>query len=132
MEKKGGRTGPAPLPIWRDANRLLLEIERAVQSFPRYHKYTIGSDLRMLAMRLCRCLARALAATDGQRLRYVQHMLDTLGDLKIAIQLAKELQAFAGFAIVERVAHLAVSIGKQGGAWRRRLSSTSARPASRA
>jgi len=28
------------LPIWRDANRLLLLIEQAVKTFSRYHKYT--------------------------------------------------------------------------------------------
>lgn len=36
----------AQLPIWRDANRLLIEIEQAVRKFPRYHKYALGSDLR--------------------------------------------------------------------------------------
>jgi len=38
------------LPIWRDANRLLPVVEQAVRSFPRYHKYTLGSDLRNQAM----------------------------------------------------------------------------------
>lgn len=33
------------LPIWHDANRLLLIIEEAVRWFPRYHKYTLGTDL---------------------------------------------------------------------------------------
>jgi hypothetical protein len=27
------------LPIWRDANRLLLGVEQAVRGFGRYHKY---------------------------------------------------------------------------------------------
>jgi len=35
------------LPVWRDATRLLLEIEQAVREFPRYHKYSIGSTLRL-------------------------------------------------------------------------------------
>ena len=40
------------LPLWRDATRLLLEVENAVRQFgktpspPRYHKYALGSDLR--------------------------------------------------------------------------------------
>ncbi len=33
------------LPLWRDAQRFLLEVELAVRAFPRYHKYTLGSDL---------------------------------------------------------------------------------------
>ena len=115
MEQQHTRhPGSTRLPIWRDANRLLVEIETAVRAFPRYHKYTVGSDLRVLAMRVCRLLARALAATGEQRLAYVRQLLDTVGDLKITIQLAREVQAFAGFAAFERSATLAVAIGKQG------------------
>ncbi|MBP6809444.1 MAG: four helix bundle protein [Chromatiaceae bacterium] len=47
------------LPIWRDANRLLLAIEQAVRVFPRYHKYTLGSELRRQAMQVCRLIMRA-------------------------------------------------------------------------
>lgn len=133
MERQHTRhSGSTRLPIWRDANRLLVEIETAVRAFPRYHKYTVGSDLRVLAMRVCRLLARALTPTGEQRLASVRQLLDTLGDLKITIQLAREVQAFAGFAAFERSATLAVAIGKQGGAWLRRLSATGARPESRA
>jgi len=52
------------LPIWRDANRLLVAIEQAVMQFSRYHKYTLGSDLRKQAMGICRVLVRALNAND--------------------------------------------------------------------
>ena len=48
------------LPLWRDANRLLLEIELAVKTFSRYHKYTIGSDMRRQAMGVIRLIVRAL------------------------------------------------------------------------
>ncbi len=34
-------------PIWRDANRLLVMIEKVVRDFPRYHKYIIGSEMRL-------------------------------------------------------------------------------------
>lgn len=39
------------LPLWRDAQRFLLEVEWAVRAFPRYHTYTQGSDLRRQRMR---------------------------------------------------------------------------------
>jgi len=44
------------LPILRDAKRLLLEIERIVGVFTRYHKYTIGSELRIQCHRMVRSL----------------------------------------------------------------------------
>ena len=46
------------VPIWRDANRLLLSVERVVRRFPRYHKYTLGSELRQQAMLICRLIRR--------------------------------------------------------------------------
>lgn len=46
------------LPLWRDANGLLLAIEQAVRHFPRYHKYTLGADLRRQAMGICRLVVR--------------------------------------------------------------------------
>ncbi|GAB2738440.1 hypothetical protein GCM10027019_18050 [Melaminivora jejuensis] len=49
------------LPLWRDAQRLLLQVELAVRGFARYHKYTLGSELRQQAMAICRLVAHALA-----------------------------------------------------------------------
>ena len=47
------------LPIWRDANRMLLAIEQAVRQFTRYYKYTLGTELRRQAMQMCRLIIRA-------------------------------------------------------------------------
>ncbi len=41
------------LPIWRYANRFLLSIEKVVKHFLRYHKYTLGSELRKNALGVC-------------------------------------------------------------------------------
>ncbi len=43
-------------PILRLVERLLVELEEAVRRFPRYHKYTLGSELRTQAMRIA-CLS---------------------------------------------------------------------------
>ena len=55
------------LPLWRDAQRFLLEVELAVRAFPRYHKYTLGSDLRRQAMDVNRLVARAAQQGDAVR-----------------------------------------------------------------
>ncbi|MCA0309310.1 MAG: hypothetical protein LCH72_01325 [Proteobacteria bacterium] len=56
-------TGHGPryrqLPLWRDAQRLLLEVEQAVRAFARYHKYTLSSELRSQVMAINRLVARA-------------------------------------------------------------------------
>lgn len=79
-------------PLWRDANQLLLAIEQAVRRFPRYHKYTVGTELRQQAMRICRLIVRAYN-DKAQRFYYVERLNNAVDDLKIQIQLAKELQA---------------------------------------
>lgn len=110
-------TRPTQLPIWRDANRLLLEIERAVRRFPRYHKYALGNDLRRQAMDVCRAIVRA--SEPGGRERALERLVLAVEDLKISMQLAKELEAFASFAEFARIAELAVLVGKQSGGWRK-------------
>lgn len=109
----------ARLPIWRDANRLLVEIERAVRRFPRYHKYALGTDLRRQGMSVCRCIVRAAAAAGDQRERALERLVLAVEDLKLSIQLAKELEAFASFAEFARLAELSVTVGKQSGGWRK-------------
>lgn len=43
MAGRKGRTGAPHLPLWRDAQGLLLWTEQVVRRFARYHKYTLGS-----------------------------------------------------------------------------------------
>ncbi len=42
---------PKKPAIWADAMALATEIEVAVRGFSRYHKYTLGTDLRRQAPR---------------------------------------------------------------------------------
>lgn len=109
----------AQLPIWRDANLLLLAVEQAVRRFTRYHKYALGTDLRRQAMTVCRLIVRAAVAPNDARERAVERLVLAVEDLKLSIQLAKELQAFASFAEFARLAELAVAMGKQSGGWRK-------------
>ncbi len=84
------------LPIWVAANRLVRVLELAVRQFPRYHKYTLGSDLRQQAIKVCRLIIRANESRERRALILEQLCL-TVEDLKLLIQLAKEIKAFASF-----------------------------------
>lgn len=116
------------LPIWRDANRLLLEVEQSVRHFPRYHKYTLGSEMRGQAMNICRLIQRAWFeqrdkkhnAVPSELPAKLDKLINAVDDLKLQLQLAKELQAFRHFAEFQRLAELAVSVGRQSGGWRKR------------
>ena len=100
------------LPIWRDASALLLETEQVVRHFPRYHKYTLGSEMRRQPMTLCQLMSRAWRdkANASKHLHQLVAMVD---DFKIQCQLAKELHVFRNFAEFERLAVLSVQLGKQ-------------------
>lgn len=114
-------------PLWRDANRLLLEVEQAVRHFPRYHKYTLGSELRSQAMAIVRQIQRAWHDKENS-LPHLDTLVAAVDDLKIQINLAKELQAFRNFAEFQRIGELAVNIGKQCGGWRRRARKRQSEP----
>ncbi len=111
------------IALWRDANALLLEVERSVRHFPRYHKYTLGAEMRKQAMLVCRLINRAFMQKES-KLQSVQQLVLSINDLKLQIQLAKELQVFRNFAEFERLSVLAVQSGKQSGGWLRKLRET--------
>lgn len=111
-------------PLWRDAQRFLVEVEGAVRQFPRYHKYTLGAELRQQAMSVCRLVARAAQARDAhQRVQILEQLVWQVEDLKMSVQLGKELEAFASFAQFQRLAEQAVVLGKQSGGWWKRARS---------
>lgn len=110
--------------MWRDAQRLLVDIEQVVRGFSRYHKYTLGSELRRQAMDINRLVARAAQQYEAEaRLRLVEQLAWKVEDLKMSLQLGKELQAFTSFAQFQRLAEQAVTLGKQSGGWRKKARS---------
>jgi len=67
------------IPLWRDANTLLLEIEKSVRYFPRYHKYTLGAEMRQQAMRICRLINRAFIDKES-KLQTVKRLVMAIND----------------------------------------------------
>ena len=55
------------LPIFKKAYDLTLYFEQIVRGFSRYHKYTVGSELRQLSREVLRLIRRA---NDAARLEY--------------------------------------------------------------
>ena len=116
---------PLP-PIYRDIRRLLVHTEGVVRRFARYHKYTVGTDLRTQAMQLMRCVHRAVYEPARQS-EHVGALVWLVDNYKISLQLAMEVGAFThgakgtpSFAGFETAAHLAAGIGKQCGGWQQK------------
>ena len=110
------------LPIWKAAMDLAVHLEHAVRRFPRYHKYTLGTELRQTAQRLCRLVARANnAQADGGRFAALDQLVLGVEEMKTLLTLAQEMQAFANFNEFASATDLTVALGKQSGGWRRRV-----------
>lgn len=105
-------------PIVKAAERLLLEIEQAVRRFPRYHKYTHGTRLREQAMSIARLAHRAWR-DQAQRGMWTAKLIWAVDDLKLSLQLGKQIEAFASFAQFDMLARLCSDLGKQCGGWRK-------------
>lgn len=111
----------AHLPIWKAAIDLAVHLEKSVRRFPRYHKYSLGSELRQCARRLCRLVTRANEARAEMRGRVLDELVLSVEDMKTLLTLAQETQAFGSFNEFATATELTVSLGKQSGGWRRRV-----------
>lgn len=52
------------LPIYKKAMDLTVYIENIVRNFSKYHKYTLGTDLRNLSRTVVRLIIRANSEID--------------------------------------------------------------------
>ena len=109
---------PVLPPLYHLAKRLLILVEQKVRHFERYHKYTIGSDLRRQAMQIMRKIHRA---TYNRNLENVSKLLYEIEEFKITLQLAKDIKAFKSLLQFNEIADLAVEMGKQCGGWHRAI-----------
>ena len=109
-------------PLWRDSTRLVVLMEEAVRTFPKYHKYALGTDLRRQAIGVCRLILRAYSARNDRQ-KQLERLIVAVDDLKLLVQLAKEVKAFKSFNQFQLIAEVSVGVGRQSGAWLIRLRS---------
>lgn len=103
------------LPIFRSCMQLVVYIETIVRRFEKYHKYTIGVDLRRRSQRMLFLIHRANTARQKETL--LLRLRDGCEDMKMTIRIAKELQAFGGFKQFEESSRLCVEVCRQAQAW---------------
>ena len=93
-----------------------------MRGFPRYHKYTLGSELRAQARQTVR-YAHYAWRDPGRRGEWAAKLAAAIDDVKLSLQLGKQVQAFKSFRQFEAIARLADELGKQCGGWRKRIHS---------
>lgn len=103
-------------PVIRHASNLMRDIELAVVRFPRRHRYVTGQDLRAHATKVAQLAIRAWRRPE-KRIEIVDSLVDAVDDMKLSMQLAKELHAFASFRQFEDLARKASELGREVGDW---------------
>jgi hypothetical protein len=103
------------LPVYKAALDLAIYFEKMVQFFTRYHKYTIGTDLRNASRRILVLVAKANIKQD--RAEALLEALEKLDELKILVKLCKEIKGFRSFKSFEFATKLIVGVSKQCEGW---------------
>jgi len=80
------------LPIYKASYDLCLYVEQVVHNFSRYHKYTIGTDLRDGARQVLKLVVRANARADKASVLY--RIREELEEIKVLARLAQDVHAF--------------------------------------
>jgi four helix bundle protein len=103
------------LTIYKSALDFCVYIETIVKSFDKYHKYSIGNDLRVYSKDILFTIQKANRQKDKN------NTLDTLvnkcEESKMLLQIAKELKAFKSFKQFEHSSKLCVEVCKQSQNW---------------
>ena len=107
------------LPIYKQALDVAVHFERLVMGFSRYHKYTLGTELRNKSREVVALVVKANAARDKASALLL--LRDKLEELILVMRLAKEVKAFKSFDAYRHTVEMVVSVCRQNEGWLRSL-----------
>lgn len=103
------------LPIFKSALDLVVYVESIVKNFDKYHKYTLGEDLRKQSKEALFLIQRANMSEDrSQKLVALRNKCE---EVKMLIRVTHELKVFSGFKQFEHCAKLSHEVCRQAQAW---------------
>lgn len=105
------------LPIYKQALDVAVHFEKVVAGFSRYHKYTLGTELRNKSRQAVTLVIKANAARDKRE--QLLALRDCLDELLIVMRIAKEARAFKSFESFTYAVEQVVSVCRQNEGWLR-------------
>ena len=105
------------LPIYKQALDVAVHFEKVVAGFSRYHKYTLGSELRQKSREVVALIVKANASHD-KRPQLIR-LREALDELLIILRIAKEARAFKSFKSFQFAIEQVVSVCRQNEGWLR-------------
>jgi hypothetical protein len=103
------------LPIYKKAFDLAVHFEKVVAGFSRYHKYTLGTELRNRSREIVLTIIKANSSWD--KTGHLLRLRNDLEELLLIIRLCKEAKAFKSFKAFAYVAGELTSISRQNEGW---------------
>jgi hypothetical protein len=103
------------LPIYKRAMDLTIYFEKIVRNFSRYHKYTLGSELREKSREIVGLIIKANSTVE--RLPLLLELRERLEGLKVLLRICKEVRAFNDFNSYVYGSNLVVELSRQNEGW---------------
>jgi hypothetical protein len=106
------------LPIYKAALDMTVHFEKLVAGFSRYHKYTLGTELRDGSRNvLMQALRANNASTKAERSAELLILRDRIDALLLAMRVAKEVKAFKRFADHLHAVEQVGTVARQNEGW---------------
>ncbi|MDY0361897.1 MAG: four helix bundle protein [Desulforegulaceae bacterium] len=103
------------LPIFKKAMDLALYLEEIVKNFSRYHKYTLGQDLRDLSRKILMQIIRVNSEYDKKQ--HLKELVILCDMQKTMLVFCKEAKAFNNFNSFQHSISMAVLLCRQSEGW---------------
>ncbi len=103
------------LPIYKKAMDVAIHFEKVVAGFSRYHKYTLGTDLRDKIREIVGLIVKANSSRE--KLPRLFELREHFDELLILIRLCKGVRAFKSFKSFQFAVEQVVSVSRQNEGW---------------
>jgi hypothetical protein len=107
------------LPIYKKAMDVAVHFEKVAAGFSRYHKYTLGADLRNKSRQIVGQVIRANSTRD--KLPQLLALREQLEELLVIIRIGKEVKAFKSFRSFQFIVEEVIAISRQNEGWIRSM-----------
>ena len=104
------------LPIYLTSFDLAVHMEKIVRNFSRYHKYTLGSELRNRSRQILECVIEANNEKED-RAKKLLELREKVEFFKVLARLCHESGGFASTRSYLYVSEQTVAIAKQNEGW---------------
>lgn len=106
------------LPIYKAALDLTVQLELLVAGFSRYHKYTLGSEMRNASRAVLHQVLKANnAGSAPQRRDALLALRELIDALLLSMRVAKEVKAFKSFTGYLHVVEQVACVARQNEGW---------------